>query len=40
MANKLAKEIDVSGSSAGTQLSLLRPSPGRQAEARPVEFAY
>ena len=39
MANKLAKEIDVSGS-AGTQLSLLRPSPERQAEARLVEFAY
>jgi hypothetical protein len=40
MANKLAKEIDVSGSFAGTQLSLLRSSPERQAEARPVEFAY
>jgi hypothetical protein len=40
MANKLAKEIDVSGSPAGTQLSAVHLSPEWRAGVHLVEFAY
>jgi hypothetical protein len=40
MANKLAKEIDVAGSSAEKQLSALQPHPPDRASPRLVKFGY